>query len=324
MGQRVSEESARALVQGRRAWWVNQNQTYADEVSGNFLWSPKRNRNGARNQFYENMTLVSAGDLVFSFCRTQIRAIGVATGPAESSRKPKFASGGEAWSEDGWIVPVEFSELDQPFRPKDHMAELRPHLPRKYSPLQANGNGLQSVYLAEVSSEFATLLLDLARQLPREVLEPAGGPDWTGEREIAEFIAASPDLAPTEKEQLVLARRGQGTFRTRVRVLEPCCRVTRTSDIRHLRASHIKPWAASTNAEKLDGANGLLLAPHIDHLFDRGWMSFEKSGRILVSPRLDGGVLARWGVDPEVEVGGFSEAQDKYLDYHRSKIFRRR
>ncbi len=38
-----------------RYWWVNQNQTFRAEVRGSFMWSPKRNANGARNRFYENM-----------------------------------------------------------------------------------------------------------------------------------------------------------------------------------------------------------------------------------------------------------------------------
>src|SRR5688572_11250424 len=48
-----------------RYWWVNQNQTYRAEVRGSFMWSPKQNANGARNQFYENMREVSPGDVVF-------------------------------------------------------------------------------------------------------------------------------------------------------------------------------------------------------------------------------------------------------------------
>jgi len=36
-------------------WWVNQNQTAKQEISGGYMWSPKRNKNGARNAFYENM-----------------------------------------------------------------------------------------------------------------------------------------------------------------------------------------------------------------------------------------------------------------------------
>ena len=73
-----------------RYWWVNQNQTYRTEVPGGFLWSPKTRSDGARNQFYDNMKDVVAGDVVFSFCDTRIKAIGVATGTRwrRTSRRP--------------------------------------------------------------------------------------------------------------------------------------------------------------------------------------------------------------------------------------------
>jgi len=34
-----------------RYWWVNQNQTFAQETAGGYLWSPKRSKIGARNPF---------------------------------------------------------------------------------------------------------------------------------------------------------------------------------------------------------------------------------------------------------------------------------
>ncbi len=61
-----------------RYWWVNQNQTYRQEVSGGYLWSPKRKSNGQRNAFYEFMREVSPGDLVFSYVDTRVFAIGIA------------------------------------------------------------------------------------------------------------------------------------------------------------------------------------------------------------------------------------------------------
>ena len=67
---------------------------------------------------------------------------------------------------------------------------------------------------------------------------------------------------PTFREQLVRARRGQGVFRANVLLREEACRVTRVNEPRHLKASHIKPWRDGTDAERLDGANGLLLSPH--------------------------------------------------------------
>jgi len=74
-----------------RYWWVNQNQTYRAEVRGSFMWSPKQNANGARNQFYENMREVSPGDIVFSFCDTRIKALGVVTGDAQPVPSPTSA-----------------------------------------------------------------------------------------------------------------------------------------------------------------------------------------------------------------------------------------
>jgi len=69
-----------------RYWWVNQNQTYKQELGGGYLWSPKRNANGARNPFYESMREVAPGDLVFSFVDTRIAAVGIAESYCYESR----------------------------------------------------------------------------------------------------------------------------------------------------------------------------------------------------------------------------------------------
>ena len=56
-------------------WWVNQNQTYKVEVQGGFLWSPKVNKDGRRNQFYDNMSLVKPGDVVFHFVIPELKQL---------------------------------------------------------------------------------------------------------------------------------------------------------------------------------------------------------------------------------------------------------
>jgi putative restriction endonuclease len=65
------------------------------------------------------------------------------------------------------------------------------------------------------------------------------------------------------------------------------------------------------------------LSPHVDRLFDRGLISFEDSGKILVSKHLPPETLGRWGLNAESQVGAFKEAQRVYLEYHRRNIFRR-
>lgn len=108
-----------------------------------------------------------------------------------------------------------------------------------------------------------------------------------------------------------------------MRQVEKRCRITGVDRIEYLRASHCKPWRDSSDPERLDGENGLLLTPTIDHLFDRGFISFEARGQLLVSPVAHRPSLERMGVplSERVNVGAFSEGQRRYLEYHRERVF---
>jgi hypothetical protein len=141
-----------------RYWWVNQNQTYRHEIQGGYLWSPKRNANGARNPFYESMREVQPGDLIFSFVDTRIFAVGIA---------------------------------------RD-----------------------------------------------------------------------------------------------------------------------------SNNEERLNGENGLLLTPSVDHLFDRGFIGFENNGTLIISPVAHRPSLERLGIQTRttVNVGSFTNGQKQFLDFHRNSV----
>ena len=307
-----------------RYWWVNQNQTHKQEIAGGFLWAPKRKKGGQVNHFYENMKLAQQGDLVFSYFKTLIQAVGVVTTTADDCPKPDFGSAGADWSEEGWLVGVEFLPVPTPVRPKDHVTAIRPLLRSKYAPLTDQGDGLQGVYLAEIDAPFASLLLALtgASHLDLDALAPSDGDPNTAE-DLAEVetIEKTTEISAAERLQLVKARRGQGVFKNNVRIHEQCCRVTGTRDVKHLRASHIKPWRDATNAEKLSGFNGLLLAPHVDHLFDRGWISFSDSGQLLVANSLNREVLEEWSINPDHDAGRFHDEQSGFLEYHRSKVF---
>ena len=92
--------------------------------------------------------------------------------------------------------------------------------------------------------------------------------------------------------------------------------------VRHLRASHIKPWKSSDDFEKLDGNNGFLLSPHVDHLFDRGYISFEDNGDLIVSDSLNREVLQRWNIGTSFNAGTMRDEQKPYLAAHRDFIFR--
>jgi predicted restriction endonuclease len=106
-------------------------------------------------------------------------------------------------------------------------------------------------------------------------------------------------------------------------MVERRCRITGVSNPEHLRASHCKPWRDSSNEERLNGENGLLLTPSIDHLFDRGFIGFEGSGRLLISPVAHKPSLEKMGVKvgEQINVGVFAEGQRRYLDWHQEYVF---
>ena len=299
---------------------MNQNQTYDHEVGGGYLWSPKKNSNNARNQFYDNMLEVQPGDIVLSFAGTLIKSIGVATSTGYSSAKPKvFGETGDYWSEDGWKVDVEFTLVDKPIRPKDHMSLIGPLLPDKYSPLQLSGDGLQGVYLAGLSDELGQLLIGLSGT--PEITVPVMDLSQLSYDQDEQDLIAETTLQETAKASLIMARRGQGIFRNRVKLIEQQCRVTGVSSEKLLTASHIKPWKVSDNQERLEGNNGLFLSPHVDKLFDSGFITFTAKGEMWVSPQIDPDVLPKWKIEPNKRYGKFNLEQAFFLEFHNSSVF---
>jgi hypothetical protein len=215
------------------------------------------------------------------------------------------------------------------------MAVLNPLLPKRYAPLQASGVGLQSVYLTRVPEVLAAALIDLlgaeahdlvlgyrvAEELP--IASAVGLVEW--EEHELNAVQGDATLPDTQRQAIVLARRGQGLFKKRVMTIERACRITGVNREEHLRASHCKPWRDATNEERLDGENGLLLTPSIDHLFDRGFIAFEDDGQVIVSPVAHHESLHRMGIQPgsPPKAGNFSTGQRRFLAYHRENVLLR-
>ncbi|MDM7936795.1 MAG: HNH endonuclease signature motif containing protein [Cyanobium sp. CZS 48M] len=124
----------------------------------------------------------------------------------------------------------------------------------------------------------------------------------------------------TERDALTKARLGQGLFRHRVSELEPACRVTGLARQEFLVASHIKPWRSCDNSERLSGANGLLLSPHVDKLFDRHWISFDGGGQLICEHEAAREALRCWGIEGANLIRPFSREQEKFLSAHREAL----
>jgi putative restriction endonuclease len=139
------------------------------------------------------------------------------------------------------------------------------------------------------------------------------------------FENAMQEIGSTEREATVKQRVGQGLFREGLMTLwGGKCAITGLDVPEMLRASHAKPWADSTDAERLDVFNGLLLAAHWDAAFDAGLVTVETNGALRASPRLSASALQVLG-----GATGFAAITIKlhpqhapYLDWHRSEVFK--
>lgn len=121
---------------------------------------------------------------------------------------------------------------------------------------------------------------------------------------------------PTTRLSIGLARRGQGKFRQDLLTAwGGACAVTGITHARVLRASHVKPWSESTNEERLDPNNGLLLCANIDALFDAWLITFTPDGTMDVSPEIDAEERQRLGIPRSLRIAPTRKQAD-YLEQH--------
>jgi hypothetical protein len=123
----------------------------------------------------------------------------------------------------------------------------------------------------------------------------------------------------TTIEQTIEARRGQDKFREALLARSKKCELTGIGILSALKASHIKPWSTKSRIERMDPDNGILLVANADALFDKGLISFDKSGRLIRSKKLKNDDLRALGIDPMGRIKVWPK-REQYLNYHRTKL----
>ena len=273
--------------------------------------------------------------MVFSYANAAVQGFGFAKTHAYSCPRPnEFGKVGELWDMRGWRADIGFTRIPNSLRAADHMTRLARFLPGKYSPIRDSGFGNQGAYFAEIPHALAVAIADLvdpnlSRYLAGNLIEDCPQKDmevalpalvdWEDRQQRQ--IEARCEIPETTRRALVHARIGQGLFKQNVMKWESACRITQVTNPTHLVASHIKPWRESSNEERLAAGNGLLLTPSIDHLFDRGFISFADDGELILSPIADQDSLQKMGVPTrhKITVGGFNSDQRHFLEYHRNE-----
>jgi HNH endonuclease len=179
-----------------------------------------------------------------------------------------------------------------------------------------------SISTSESTSTLAKLLADVAYPLSdkKRKIGVRKDADSTLVADI-EKIISNKTADPTIVRALVNARVGQGKFGLEVRKLwNHRCSVTGSTTKVALEASHIKRWADSNDIERLDPDNGLLLTANLHKLFDAGLISFEDSGKMLVSSKLSQSEREIFGLVGRELTQTPSPKTAIYLLHHRTKF----
>ncbi len=171
---------------------------------------------------------------------------------------------------------------------------------------------------------FADRLRALTRRLSESSVRTSRSRPGVDSEIEDDIRAASSELVvldQTTREAVIEARRGQGAFRQALLNAWQSCAVTGCDLPQVLRASHIKPWRYSSNAERLDPYNGLLLLGTLDLLFDAALISFLDSGELLISGDLTATQRKSLGLQDGLRLRTVDAKHVPCLSWHRERIF---
>ena len=285
------------------AYWITQNKTYEQEADGGFLWAPLADLSGKRRRMHAILGEMNPGDLILSFVRRHIVAIGYVLADPVRAPKPVDLDPDGRWQREGWLVHVRFTQLAQPLSVDPLVQRLLPQLPDRHSPLNRDGTGAQGyAYLLPPRAE-ALLLRELGLNTVDRAVED----------HVDQVVADA-----TSRLAIIEARVGQGVFRESVLASwGERCAVTGMAIRDLVRASHIKPWRAANNRERLDPMNGLALSPNYDAAFDRGIVSFGDYGEVLIARSATRSDIEKLGFHTKHHLKTVTEAHRAYLGYHQ-------
>lgn len=295
-------------------YWVNIGTTHKTVIDQHFLWAPKSSVNKVGNEvtrlYWDNVGKVRQGDIIFCCYDQRISFLAIADGDSYTEQRPRASSFGE-WDAIGNRVDVQIVELDRRVHRDEISSEFIARFNNRSMPsLFSNQGTLNQIYMAHLPADAGMFLLEAVNQTAR-----------CEEAFISSGNSEAAKISATTREALVMARVGQGKFRADlIKRWGGKCALTGLQNVNLMVASHINSWALSNNVERLDVDNGLLLAPHIDRLFDQGLISFSGDGTLQISPNLSADDRLIFGLDKFTRIDTLSIGNLSYLERHRIRF----
>lgn len=292
---------------------VMQGETYHEEKNAGILWTPQIDKSGMVPHSWNRMQELKKGDRVFHYVKGDIVAISMVMRDCYKGEMP-------GKNEEAFIAKAEYRELEFPVPVREHFQELQPFLPHKYSPFQEDASG-NSGYLYPCNEELSLQILELVSSLnvftvEEEQLELA--------IEVVRRTVHNPLMtliAEMELEIKTKLRRSKVQYRESLQPLwQNGCALCGIAIEEVLTASYAKPWKDSTDKERLDPFNGILLCKNHASLFDAGLIAFTGGGSLRIASRIAEQDYALYSLEKSVKVS-VSPEHAPFLRWHKRNIF---
>lgn len=298
-----------------------QGSSYQEEKELQMIWTPQKDKGGNVPHSWMRTTEVQAGDRVFHYVKGNIVAISVARESCKAAENPSSLQRNDGSSNDGYLVNLTYHELDKPLNIRDYFHEIAPLLPIKYSPFQQDAAGNQG-FLYPCNEELAIKLLELISELNIYLVSEEQLEFAIDAIKVTEHNTLIPVIAETESEVKTKIRLGEQKFRQKLLPLwEGKCALCGIDLSELLIASHAKPWKDSTNEERLDPYNGMLLCCHHHALYVNGFMAFDGQGRLSISSVINQNDYENYRLVPGTKIN-IHPKNKIYFKWHKRNIFR--
>ncbi|WP_438317434.1 HNH endonuclease [Sporosarcina sp. FA9] len=304
-----------------QSYIVMQGRTYDEEKELGVLWSLQRDSIDNVHHFWERMKEVNEGDRIFHYVKGDIVAISVAKSGYREEQKPTNISLPGSENAKGYLVEVEYHELDKPLTVEDSFDEILPLLPIKYSAFQENANGNQG-YLFPCNEELSIKLVELIADLNIYEIDEQQLEFVMGTVQKMEHDFLIPILAETESETKTKLRLGHQRFRNELLPLwNDQCALCKVELPELLQASYAKPWKDCTTKERINPNNGILLCRNHDALYQNGFIAFDGTGKIHISSRIPEEDYEKYGLAKRMTVNR-TEKNKPFLKWHKKHMFK--
>ena len=290
-----------------RFFLVFQGTTYQEEKKLSCLWAPKFGKSGQEVHHHKRLVEVKINDRIIHLVNRKIVAISTAKSRAYDAEAPWKQDDSRPWLKNGRKIDVEMIELSEPILIDNIFQKIKSYLPEKYSPFDRNGSGNQG-YFYEINSKIFNTILNTDFTNDFYDLDNLNRPESESTKDILRLNVRSSTWQSYFKNQLF-------------KLWGSSCLVTGIKNENLLIGAHIKPWAKSSDEEKIDPYNGLLLSPNADKLFEIGLISFQDNGSMMISDKINLSELKKLGIENNIKID-FKEKNLIYLKYHRENKFK--